>query len=371
MTRISLKRGRVTEIIREDTTLQEIEVAIRRERGKALNYPHLTGRVNVGDRVLLNTTAVELGLGTGGYHFVVANLTNPYLSLQGEGHIMKLRYTPLQFAVFSTEEEKHPYREAVDSFKGLRSIPVVCCLLHSQIAGVAAGVKSRLPSARIAYVMTDSSALPLQLSDLVRALKAEGLIDATVTCGQAFGGDWEAVNIYSALAIAHKAANANIIIVSQGPGNVGTKSRLGFSGVDQAIALNAAYSLGGTPVACLRISFAEERLRHFGISHHSRTILGELTLAPVVVPVPLLPRDKMLLIKDYLSGSNILRMHRVVVEEGEGALDLLKERGIDVRTMGRTLEEDRDFFLSAGAAGVVAVKILRRESVTFWEDAGF
>ena len=34
----------------------------------------LTGRVDVGDAVVVNTTAVELGLGTGGWHVVHWNL---------------------------------------------------------------------------------------------------------------------------------------------------------------------------------------------------------------------------------------------------------------------------------------------------------
>lgn len=368
MPTIYLEKGRVLSISRERENLQEIEVKIRKRVERAYNFPLLTGSVKVGDRVLLNTTAKKLSLGTGGYHFVLANLTVPGFSSQERGHIMKLRYTPLQFAVFSTEEETHPLREAFDSFKGLRSIPVVCCILHSQIAGVAAGAKYQYPESRIAYIMTDSAALPLPLSDLVWTLKKEGFIDSTITCGQAFGGDFEAVNIYSALAIAHKAANANIVIVAQGPGNVGTRTRLGFSGMDQVIALHAAYTLGGMPIACPRISFSEERLRHFGLSHHSRTILGEIALVSTVVPIPLLARDKMLLIKDYLTGSNILGRHRVVVEDGEPALSLLRDHEINVKTMGRGMEEDREFFLAAGAAGIIAAKLLRRESITYWEE---
>ncbi|MBC7328564.1 DUF3866 family protein [bacterium] len=368
MPTVFLEKGKVISVLKERENLQEIEVKIRRKVEKAYNFPEITGPVKVGDKVLLNTTAIRLSLGTGGYHFVLANLSSPAFSSEKKGHIMKLRYTPFQFAVFSTEEESHPFREAVDSFKGLRSIPVVACILHSQIAGVAAGAKHQYPEARIAYIMTDSAALPLPISDLVWALKREGLIDFTITCGQAFGGDFEAVNIYSALAIAHKVANANIVIVAQGPGNVGTRTRLGFSGIDQVIALNATYTLKGIPVACPRISFSEERLRHFGLSHHSRTILGELSIVSSFVPIPLLPKDKMLLVKDYLTGSNILDKHRVVVEDGEPAISLLRQHEIYVKTMGRGIEEDREFFLAAGAAGIVAAKLLRGQNLTYWED---
>lgn len=368
MPAIFLESGKVLSIVRERDNLQEIEVKIKKRVERAYNFPSITGHVKVGDRVLLNTTACKLSLNMEGYHYVLVNLSAPHFSSEGKGHILKLRQTPLQFAIFSTEEETHPMREAFDSFKGLRSIPVVSCLLHSQIAGVVAGAKYQYPQARIAYIMTDSATLPLPLSDLVWSLKKEGLIDHTITCGQAFGGDYEAVNIYSALAIAHKVANANIVIVAQGPGNVGTRTKLGFSGIDQVIAINASFTLGGIPIACPRISFAEERLRHFGLSVHSRTILGELSIVSAVIPIPLLPRDKMLLIKDYLTGSNILGKHRVVIEDGEPALSLLREHEIPIKAMGRSMEEDREFFLASGAAGIVSAKLLRRESITYWED---
>lgn len=371
MPAIFLEKGKVLSILRERDNLQEIEVKIKKRVERAYNFPFITGRVKVGDKVLLNTTAEKLSLEMKSGHFVLANLSAGGFSSQEKGRILKLRQTPLQFAVFSTEEETHPMREAFDSFKGLRSIPVVSCALHNQIAGVAAGAKYQYPGARIAYIMTDSATLPLPLSDLVWSLKKEGFIDYTITCGQAFGGDYEAVNIYSALAIAHKVANANIVIVSQGPANVGTRTKLGFSGIDQVIAINATYTLGGIPVACPRISFAEEQLRHFGLSVHSRTILGELSIVSAIIPIPLLPRDKMLLLKDYLTGSNILGKHRVVIEDGEPAISLLREHEIFIKTMGRSIEEDREFHLSAGAAGIVSAKLLRRESITYWEDYKF
>ena len=64
----------------------------------------LTGPVDVGDAVVVNTTAVELGLGTGGWHVVHWNLARDEWSEPGPGHIMKARYTSLQADVGSTEE---------------------------------------------------------------------------------------------------------------------------------------------------------------------------------------------------------------------------------------------------------------------------
>src|SRR6185312_179552 len=111
-----------------------------------------------GDEVLLNTTAVELGLGTGGVHFVVAVLGDRDRETSADelpGRVMKARYTPLQTAVASVEEEHADRLEAAD----LRGLPVVCAPLHSMLAPVAAGVKAALRDARVVYVMTDGAAL--------------------------------------------------------------------------------------------------------------------------------------------------------------------------------------------------------------------
>ena len=148
------------------------------------------------------------------------------------------------------------------------------------------GIKAGRPEARVAYVMTDSAALPLAYSRLVQALREQGLLDVTVTAGQAFGGDLEAVNLYSALVTAAVAGKADIIIAGQGPGNVGTGTALGFGGVEQAMLLNAAAALEGLPIAVPRISFADPRARHLGLSHHTLTVLGRLTLAPAILPLP-------------------------------------------------------------------------------------
>ena len=58
------------------------------------------------------------------------------------------------------------------------------------------------PDARVVYVMTDGASLPIVISDLVHELRSRDLLDATITCGQAFGGDHDAISLQSALAIA-------------------------------------------------------------------------------------------------------------------------------------------------------------------------
>src|SRR5207302_6904076 len=122
--------------------------------------------------------------------------------------------TPLQFPVLSTESPESPYHSMLLEFDSLNGAPVVCAELHSQIPAIAAGIKWETGhAARVAYLMTDGGALPLPFSRLVPRLQDCGLIDITVTAGNAFGGDYEAVNLYSGLATAKAAAGADVMIV--------------------------------------------------------------------------------------------------------------------------------------------------------------
>ena len=233
--------------------------------------------------MVLNTTAVDLDLGTGGWHFVHWNLERGEWVEPGPGHIMKLRYTSLQADVGSTEEHLDPDLAARTDAAGL---PVVATPLHSQLPAVVIGTRHARPDARIAYVMTDGAALPLALSDLVAGLRDRDLLDTTITCGHAFGGDHEAVNVYSALMIARHVVGADVAIVAMGPGIVGTGTALGFTGIEVGSVLDATVGLGGVPVACLRVSAADPRGRHQGISHHTLTTLTVGTRSRATVPVP-------------------------------------------------------------------------------------
>ena len=341
------KIGAVTRVVSERPGAQEILVGEER----AINYPDLTGRVEIGDEVLLNTTAMGLGLGTGGVHFVIANLTRPSGEVEDSpGHIMKLRYTPLQEAVLSVEEDDSPHQRAIQEFESLDGMPVVCCELHSQIAPAAAALKAGTDyQARVAYIMTDGGALPIGFSRLVAELKEKELLDSTITCGQAFGGDIEAINVYTGLIAAKQVAKADAAIVCQGPGNAGTGSKFGFSGIQQGEALNACSVLGGSAIAVLRMSFADKRERHRGISHHSLTILTDIVRSPILVAVP----DDTFV--DQLSKLH----HKLKVLDGEPGMAELKNKGIEVTTMGRSIEEDREFFLAASAGGALAAELLK------------
>ena len=56
-------------------------------------------------------------------------------------------------------------------------------------------------------------------------------------------------DVHSGLLAARHVLNADIAVVTQGPGNLGTGTEWGFSGVACGEAVNAAAVLGGRPVA--------------------------------------------------------------------------------------------------------------------------
>lgn len=355
---ISKTIGTVTEVRQTRAGVQELVVQSGDETRLALNHINLTGVADVGDAVVLNTTATELDLGSGGYDFVIHNLTRPLEPTPMDGHIVRLRYTPMQHTVLAVEEPASPHHDVMREADSLNNLPVVCCALHSQVALVAAAIhhygEGRF---RVAYIMTDSASLALGVSRLIPALSEAGLIHGFITVGQAYGGDLEAVNIYSGLLAARHVLGANIAVVSQGVGNTGTATPFGFSGIDQGIALNAVAALGGVPIACLRLSFADPRPRHYRVSHHTLTVLGKVTMARCHVPVPELEPARLWEVLEQLEEHGVTAKHLIRVLDGSAALDVLKKHHIYVTTMGRTVVEDKEYFLASAAAGAHAAEV--------------
>ena len=354
---VTLRRGAIVGVGERRPGAVEIEVDIGGKREPAIAYPDLTGPVEVGDTVVVNTTAVDLGLGTGGVHFVVAVEGRSHSGDPVAGRIMKARYTPLQAAVTGVEET---HGDRLEASPGLEGMPVVAAPLHSMLAPVAAGARAE-GAGRIAYVMTDGAALAGPFSRLVPRLREAGLLDAFITSGQAFGGDLEAVTIWTALLAAREISGADVVIVADGPGNLGTDTKWGVSALGSGHALNAVSILGGRPLAALRISFTETRDRHRGLSHHSLTILEEVCLVPATIAAPILenPREKEALSETL---ANLPARYQIVEADGAPALSLLEDRGVEVESMGRKPADDPAFFLAAGAAGVVAGHMAARSN---------
>jgi hypothetical protein len=394
------REGRVTSLVREWDGAAEYEVDVVSEGTwrscRALAYPALVGRPEPGDLVLLNTTALERGLGTGGYALIVAIPDRiPVDVPMGPGHLVKARYTPLQAMVLGVDEQESEHHDVLAEADDLFGMPVIVADLHSSLPAIIAGLRHPRPNCRVGYVMTDGGALPAWFSRSVAGLREAGWIDVCITAGQAFGGDLEAVSIHSALLAAKHVAAVDVVVVTQGPGNLGTGTRWGFSGVQAGEVLNAAAVLNGRPVAALRISGADARERHRGISHHSLTAYGRVALAPADVVVPVLDAHS---VEPLATGGHSrpsaatppaglaglaalagrkglaelgrlvdrqvqelvtpLGRHREIRVPVEGLMAALRQSPVGLSTMGRGLDDDPGAFLAAAAAGAHARSML-------------
>jgi Protein of unknown function (DUF3866) len=322
---LTLRRGAVTAVRERHEGLVRLEVDGR----PCVAYPRLTGPVALGDDVVVNVQAVELGLGSGGFDVLHVNLTRGLgLTPEAGAHVTKLPYTSLQHAAAHAEEAEGEWPES------LEGTIVVCCSLHSQLAPVCAGLG---PDAAVVYVQLGGGALPVTLSDAVRALRAGGFLRAAVAAGPCHDGDVECVSVASALLWAAR-DGADAVVCAVGPGVTGTGTGYGHGGVAAAEAANAAAALGGTPVLVPRVSTADPRERHRGLSHHTRAAL-RLSLGRVAVAWPGgldPPRD-------------VDALETVDVSGWREACS-----GLPLAHMGRGPDEDPWFFAAAFAAGRLA-----------------
>ena len=351
---IRWRRGVVVSLGRRWPGAVELQARLDGGEGvRALAHPPLVGEPQVGDAVLLNVAALHLGLGTGGYALVVALPERLPADVDGPGHLVKARYTPLQAVVQGADEQDAPTHGVLAGDEPLAppGMPVVIADLHSSLPAVLAGVLAERPGARVAYVMTDGGALPLWLSRTVAALADR--LAGTVTVGQAYGGDLEAVTLHSGLLAAARVLDADVAVVTQGPGNLGTGTAWGFSGVAAGEAVNAANAIGARPVAVLRMSGADPRPRHRGVSHHSTTAYGKVALSPADVVVPASCRAQVAHVRAALSR------HRVVEVEDADLVEVLRPWAPLLSTMGRGLDDDPVAFVAAAAAGRHAARLLR------------
>lgn len=322
----------------------------------ALGYDDLVGTAEIGDRVLLNVTALELGLGTGGYAMVVAIPDRLPADRDDGGHIVKARYTPLQATVLAVDEQDSPHHAVLRDADSVDGMPVIVADLHSALTPVIAGLRTLRADVRVVYVMSDGGALPLWFSRTVPALRASGWLHATVTVGQAFGGDMEAVTLHTGLLAARHVLDADVAIVTQGPGNLGTGTRWGFSGVASGEAVNAANALGGRAVAALRLSEVDERPRHRGVSHHTLTALGRVALTRADVVVPALDGEFGAAVRE--ACLSLADRHQLVEVSVDGLLDALLDTPAPLSSMGRGIDQDPAYFLAAAAAGRHAAGLL-------------
>jgi hypothetical protein len=326
---LTLRRGRITAVLERVEGLSRLEV----DGEPCVAYPRLTGPVALGDEVIVNTQARELELGSGGFDVLYANLTRGLdLPPEDDAHVMKLPYTPAQNARRHAEEGG----TLPDTLAGL---PVLCCSLHSQVVPVCAGIG---PGKRVAYVQLGGGALPVSLSDALRALRESGYVETTIAVGACLDGDVECVSAASALLYA-AAEGFDVVVCAIGPGIVGTGSTFGHGGLAAADAANAAAALHGMPILAVRASERDPRARHQGVSHHARAVV-ELCLGEVIVPWP----------AGYEAPPWLEPRVEIDVSGWEDAC-----AGLPLAHMGRGPQEDPLFFATAFAAGRVAADRIR------------
>ncbi|MGI8800785.1 MAG: DUF3866 family protein [Solirubrobacteraceae bacterium] len=329
---LALRRGVVVRV--EPGPEQSLVVESSDGRHPAIADLGLVGPCREGDEVIVNVVARRLGLGSGGFDVVHANLTR---GLAGEGPtgaaVMKLNYSGAQHAVAPRERDR-PLGPPLGG-------SVVVIALHGQLAPLAWALGRARPGLRVGYVQTAGGALPGSRSGTVRELRARGLLAAHLTAGPCYGGvDGETVTTIGAIDHGLADERWDVAVCGPGPGIIGSASTLGHGGMAALDSAHAALSLGARAVLVPRMSAGDRRPRHQGISHHTRTVL-ELLLAPVTVALP--------------TGVEAPEWGaRHAWRHGAADVDGYAASGLAATTMGRTIAEDPVFFAAALAAGAVA-----------------
>jgi hypothetical protein len=315
--------------------LQHLSVLVNGDAQPSRAYvlTQLLAPCEVGDVVIVNTTAVDLNLGTGGRHVVHWNLSRWPQTKRDTSAGMKARYVSEQLNVSMLEELP---LDGIDSKRALGG--VVVSFLHWQLAAVCAALDVLRVAETRAFVMTDTACMPIAISNLVTQLKRADLLHHTVTTGQSFGGDAECVNVASAIAELRRRNLCELAIVGPGPGVVGTNSTYGFGSLDVVDTMAWCARLEVPSTLALRGGLSDSRERHRGLSHHSRTVLASMPdETRVVVPETA---------TEYLDDE-FRQRHEIVVVPitkvaplADATLARLDEANINLTSMGRPLSSD-------------------------------
>jgi hypothetical protein len=339
MSRLALRRGTVVSVDR-DGPVAELVVEVGAERRPAIAYTALTGPTRPGDDVVVNVAARDLGLGSGGFDVLHANLTQ---GLDGAGepgaHVMKLNYTSLQHAV-------EPVEERAGEPGGRLGRPVAVIALHGQLAPVAWAAGRAAQGARIGFVQTAGGALAGELSETVRELRERELLAGHVTAAPCHGGEEEAMTVAGALHAGLAVLGWDAAIAGPGPGIVGSDTALGHGGLAALDTAHAALALGCPTVVVPRMSSGDPRPRHRGLSHHTTGVLDMLLGAAIVaLPTGEDPRE--------LGEEARAAVERHDRRTAEAPLEAYRLSGLPAHTMGRDIDEDALFFRAALAGGAV------------------
>lgn len=352
---LKLRRGVVV-------TVEPLVVEVAGEHRPAWADASMVGEIEVGDELVVNIQARDLGLGSGGFDVVHVNLTRGLHGGGDEGiHVIKLNYTSLQHPVDPVEIE-HGSPDL-----GPKP-PTVVISLHGHLAPIAWAAARARPGLRLGFIQGAGAALPGSLSRDVAELRRRDLLCGHITAGPAYGGEHEAISLVGGLDAAARRLGWEAAVVGPGPGILGSATRLGHGGMAALDAAHAALALGLPTLLCPRLSSSDERDRHRGLSHHTASVL-ELLLAPVRVPVPEAELEGWPLLSEAApeGGSAQAALDELIALCG-GRHDLAVERidlddyarsGLPAQTMGRSISEDPLFFaapLAAGRALAAAVR---------------
>jgi Protein of unknown function (DUF3866) len=329
---LKLRRG----VVVEEAPLT---VEVDGERRPAWADQGMVGEMREGDEVIVNVEALDLGLGSGGIDIVHVNLSR---GLAGEGaggpEVIKLNYTSIQHPVAPVERSEEEVASG-----GEVSVPVLVIPLHGQLAPSAWAAGRAAPGLRIGYVQTAGGALPGRISRDVAQLRSLGILCGHVTAAPAYGGELESLSVTGALDAAAHRLRWGAVIVGPGPGIIGSATHYGHGGMEALDNAHAGLALGLPTLLSPRLSDADPRPRHRGVSHHTATVMG-LLLGGVEVPVPAGAEEA----EENLRA---LEGERHRVRSYDADVEGYASSGLPTRTMGREIEEDRIFFAAALAAG--------------------
>jgi Protein of unknown function (DUF3866) len=339
--RLKLRRGTVV-------SAQPLEVEVAGERRRAWADEVLLGEMREGDEVVVNTAALDLSLGSGGFDVVHVNLTRG-LEGGGEGdaHVMKLNYTSLQHAVDPIERPNSRFLSSAGADKGTtRSTPVAVLPLHGHLAPAAWAAAQAAPGLRVGYVQTGGGALSGSFSRDVKQLRERGLLAGHITAAPAYGAEFEALSPVGALDAAAGELEWDAILIGPGPGIIGSDTTYGHGGMTALDNAHAALSLNLPTSISPRLSTSDPRDRHRGLSHHTRTVL-QLLLASVEVAIPEGEPEVAAALEPFDH-----HLEQVPVDlDGYAAADL------PTTTMGRSLQDDPLFFKAALASGTYLARV--------------
>jgi hypothetical protein len=368
---LKLRRAVVVEAGDARCGEQELKTELDGRRRAAIADVSLVGRAQAGDEVLVNVQALDMGLGSGGFDVVHANLTRGLNGAEpAQGGVMKHNYTSLQHAVAPVDDSQVelPLQR-----------PVAVLALHGQLSALAWAFARACPGRALGYVQTPGGALPGGHSRTVRALRERGLIAGHLTAGSAFGGEAEAITTAGAVHHGLRSLGWDAAVCGPGPGIVGSASTLGHGGMSALDSAHTALALGCATLLVARMSGADPRPRHRGISHHTLTVL-DLLLAPVTVALPAGVRSPVgadlreglgaaLAAAGGGQGSarpgagvaaEVKRPARIARHDWRRArvdLPAFAAAGLPAVTMGRGVADDPIFFAAALAGGAVLAEL--------------